>query len=172
MDEPSPAVKAADDEDEDECRERGPNKLVYNIDWLNRNRGGFKNPLVWDNYSQYPGDAGFIGPFGEGYSVDSEFRIPPHRMIGGRRKGSAKYWIDRFHVDGLRVDAVASMIYRDYSREEGQWIPNQYGGREDLAAAVVADGPVRKRDRVLHDSSSVRTEMSCIDQIRGFLTRR
>ncbi len=47
---------------------------------------------------------------------------------------NALYWIDRFAVDALRVDAVASMIYRDYSREDGQWVPNQYGGRENLEA--------------------------------------
>jgi len=47
---------------------------------------------------------------------------------------NALFWLDEFHVDGLRVDAVASMLYRDYSRAEGEWIPHEEGGREDLDA--------------------------------------
>jgi len=72
----------------------------------------------------------------EGYHQDWNTLIYNfgRREVSNYLAGNALYWIERFGIDGLRVDAVASMIHRDYSRAEGEWVPNHFGGRENLEA--------------------------------------
>ncbi|NWG73655.1 MAG: 1,4-alpha-glucan branching enzyme, partial [Rubrivivax sp.] len=111
------------------CRDRGLGVLV---DWVP---------------AHFPSDAGGLARFdGTALYEHEDPREGFHRDWNtliynfGRHEvrnflvGSALYWIERLGVDGLRVDAVASMLYRDYSREEGEWIPNVHGGRENLEA--------------------------------------
>ncbi len=85
---------------------KDPNPLAYNLDWLNRKHtAAVKNPLVWDNYFKYPGETAFMGPFeGDGYSVPTDQRVPPHRMIGGEKKRSAKYWIGYYAAGHCQIN--------------------------------------------------------------------
>ena len=72
---------------------------------------------------------------------------------------SALFWLDQYHVDGLRVDAVASMLYRDYSRAPGEWVPNRFGGRENEEAIAFLK-EVNERVRDLHPGALMIAEES------------
>lgn len=119
-----------------------PQEFMYLIEQLHIN--GIGVLLDWVP-SHYPGDAHGIHKFDgtalyehedprEGYHPDWKSYIFNYGRYEVRSFliSNAIFWLDRFHADGLRVDAVASMLYRDYSRNAGEWIPNMFGGRENL----------------------------------------
>lgn len=121
-----------------------PDDLKYLIDRLHQ--AGIGVIMDWVP-GHFPKDAWALGRFdGEALYEDPDPRRGEHKDWGtyifnyGRKEvrnflvANALFWLSEFHVDALRVDAVASMLYLDYSREEGQWLPNIYGGRENLEA--------------------------------------
>ncbi len=121
-----------------------PQEFMYLVDYLHLN--GIGVILDWVP-SHFPADGHGLSYFDgtylyehadpkQGFHPDWKsciFNYGRHE-ISNFLISNALFWLDKYHIDGLRVDAVASMLYLDYSREEGEWTPNEHGGRENLQA--------------------------------------
>jgi 1,4-alpha-glucan branching enzyme len=125
----------------------GPQDFMYLIDRLHQN--GIGVILDWVA-SHFPSDEHGLAYFDgthlyehadprKGFHPDWQsyiFNYDRHE-VRSFLGSSALFWLERYHADGIRIDGVASMLYLDYSRKEGEWIPNQYGGRENIEAITL-----------------------------------